>query len=191
MNSGIETVRFALQPLACLPCWKITTGYSSWLTFHFGQPRISVQEALLDSAIGAALHFRRMADVEGEFRLWIEMSDWVVFQDGERLADSESSPSVIRKAAAALQGQILVGVQLRHSPAQCEFVFDLGGKLCCHRYAEFESTDGLWHLFSPDGITTFLATGESCLKNRQGASGPGVVNPCIDSWILVGANLVT
>ena len=167
-----------------MPSWQVTGEFGSWLTFHFGAPRIIVNEPC------EALRYRRLASAEGQYKFWIEMCDWVVFQDGAKLAHNESDRDSIRRAAGNLCGQKLLGFSIGTGPPASEFVFDLGGRLCIRRYESSDPQDGLWHLSTFIGsdacrIISFTATSSVSVFEKQGDHHTEVDYCCEDAWIAV------
>ncbi len=182
--TSLEIIRAAFAPLVDLPCWQVTAEYGSWLTFHFGTPRVYVNEPC------EATRHRRLAGVEGQYQLWIEMCDWIVFQDGSRLARSESDRETLRRTAATLEGQKLIGFSIATRPASGDFVFDLGARLSIHSYDPFEADHGLWHLSTFRGrdaceIITFTAAGSVSVFQQHGDQHTEVEHECGDGWIAV------
>ena len=53
--------------------------YGTYLTFHFGTPKVEVLESL------AVLNHRRLARVDGQYVLSVEAYQWVAFQDGGKI----------------------------------------------------------------------------------------------------------
>lgn len=170
--------------LAGLPCWQATGEFGSYLTFHFGRPRICINEPC------EALRYRRLAGVEGEYQLWLEMCDWTVFQDGAKLAHNESDRESIRCAAATLQGQKLLGFTIGVNPTGGEFVFDLGGKIAFRRYDPYDAEEELWHLstYRDDTSTEIIsltALGRISAFFRKGDSYTQAEYPFDGGWIPV------
>lgn len=105
--------------------------------------------------------------------LRLEAYQWVAFQDGSRLAHSESPRAAIRRAAAALQGQKLIALVVCAAPAGGEFIFDLGARLAYQRQKLEEVT--LWNLrtcLDPDlddvDILSFTSVGKASLFTLRG-----------------------
>jgi hypothetical protein len=67
--------------------------------------------------------------------------------------------ATIAKAADWLNGQIVVSVDIRATPAWTRFRFDLGGELVLRRYAEWAADDDLWHFYSGTTSIHFGADG--------------------------------
>jgi hypothetical protein len=116
------------------------------------------------------------------------MCDWIVFQDGARLAHNESDRETIRRTAATLEGQKLIGFSIATRPASGDFVFDLGARLSIHSYDPFEADHGLWHLStSREGdacqIVTFTAGGSVSVFESHGDQHTEVNHECDDGWI--------
>lgn len=177
-------IRAAFAPLAGLPSWEVVGEYGSYLRFQFGNPRIVLIEPL------EALRYERLTYAEGQYELWIEMCDWVVFQDGARLAHNESERDEIRRAAATLQGQKLMGFSIQTKPAACEFTFDLGGRLALRRYDPLDATHELWHLSTHHDkdfveIVSFTAAGCLSVFEKKGKFETNTEYPCEDGWIAI------
>lgn len=143
--------------LAAQPCWQCTANYGSWLSLHFGQPRIVVREPV-PNAKRLSMQ-RRSADVQGDFLLWIEMGAWEYSEEGKPLQHSEQSREALQKVAALLQGQCISSVQLLHARTETIFEFDQGGQLRVWPHADASADDPLWHLYLPEKILTFQANG--------------------------------
>jgi hypothetical protein len=141
-RDGNPIVKKLFDRVAGLPCWNVENGYGSWLDFDFGRPSLSVHE------YGPPAKRRRIATVRGRHRLWIEMCDWTIMLGRKRLAHSESAAATIAKAARLLNGQVLVSVHVRSSPAWTRFPFDLGGEMIVRRYSDWSADEDLWHFYS-------------------------------------------
>lgn len=167
--TGNDIVRSAFAPIAGLPCWQALGEFGTWLTFHFGTPKVDVTEPT------EAIRHRRLAGVKGQYALRLEAYQWVAFQDGVRVAQSESPRDVIRQAAATLQGQKLIVLTVRTNPVGGEFVFDLGGRVAYQALDPKEET--LWSFrtrLDPDpdnaDIVSFTATGTISLFTFRGTA---------------------
>jgi hypothetical protein len=165
--SGNDMIRSAFTPIAGLPCWQALGEFGTYLTFHFGTPRVEVREP------SGAFGYRRRASPEGQYVLRVVAYQWAAFQDGARLAESESPRNDIRAAAATLEGQKLVGLTLRIAPTGGEFIFDLGGRIAYQRRDPAE--EELWTLrtrLDPDpdnvDIVSFTAAGAVSLFTLRG-----------------------
>lgn len=139
------------------PCWGVSNGYGSWLTFNFGKPRLEVREPNPESEL--AIFRMRGVRVKGEHTLRVDMAEWSIFQDGARLAHSESDREVIARAAATLEGQILLGARITPEPMATQSVFDLGGRLWVSRHRQWETEQDLWHVSNGETITVLHASG--------------------------------
>jgi hypothetical protein len=103
---GDDIIRAAFVQISGLPCWEVFGEFGTYLTFHFATPAISIREPC------EALRFRRLVSIHGEYVLSLQAYRWVAYQDGGRLAESESPRKDIRQAAAMLQGQKLLGLSI-------------------------------------------------------------------------------
>lgn len=121
--TAYDVIARAFAPIAGLPCWQALGEFGTYLTFHFGMPKVDVTEP------AESIRYRRLAGVHGQYVLRIEAYQWVAFQDGGKMAHAESPREVIREAAARLQGQKLIALTVHTGPAGGEFFFDLGGRV--------------------------------------------------------------
>jgi len=167
--TGNDIIRSSFNPIMGLPCWQVVGEFGTYLTFHFGNPKVVVNEPT------EATRHQRLAWVDGQYVLCLEAYQWVAFQDGGRLAHSESPRDIIRRAAAMLQGQKLIALTVRANPAGGEFIFDLGGRVAYQVRGPEEET--LWDFTTrldsdPDGvdIVSFTAAGTVSLFTRRGTA---------------------
>jgi hypothetical protein len=165
--TGDDKIRSAFVPIAGLPCWQAVGEFGTYLTFHFGTPKVVVTEP------SEAIRHRRLAGVEGQYVLRLEASQWVAFQDGGKVAHSESPREDVREAAARLQGQKLIVLTVCTQPAGGEFVFDLGGRVAYQVRGVEEET--LWTFstrLDPDpddaDIVSFTSAGRVSLCTLRG-----------------------
>jgi hypothetical protein len=162
-----DIILSAFSPIAGLACWQAVGEFGTYLTFHFGTPKVDVTEP------SEAIRHRRLVGVDGQYVLCLEAYQWVAFQDGGKVAHSESSRDAIRDVAARLQGQKLIALTLRTQPAGGEFVFDLGGRVAYQVRGAEEKT--LWTFrtrLDPDpddaDIVSFTAAGTVSLFTLRG-----------------------
>lgn len=71
----------------------------------------------------------------------------------------EGGVNTIKAALHRLEGKKLESVDIDDKTATTVFNFDLGGKLICKRFDEWESDDTMWALATPDGIHAYSADG--------------------------------
>jgi hypothetical protein len=139
------------------PCWGVWKGIGSFLTLYFGKPHLVIREPI-SARPGASNKVRanlatRGAYVEGDWHLWIYCCSWEVLFNNKRLAHSESSDSLIMRAANFLNGQKLVRFSILPRGTRCVFEFDLGGILKTWPYSR---TDEQWLLYEPTGNVLVL-----------------------------------
>ena len=146
-SQGSSTVRRHFSRISGHPCWGVTAEYGSWLGLNFGPPTLHVREGVSDSGQGGLQ--RRRVFVEGRYRLWIDLCDWTIFEDGRRRFHSAQPRAALRRAAAHLDGQILQHFSLELRPLRCSFGFDQGITLVTERCADARRDDELWHFYSP------------------------------------------
>jgi hypothetical protein len=114
------------------PCWRVSPGWGSFLTFEFGDPHLEVREPIQPKAkvsprVSKDL-MRRRIFIKGDWHLWIYCCDWKVFSKGKLIGKSTLQSS-IQRAADALDGQKLTRFSIRSKQMRCVFEFDLGGVL--------------------------------------------------------------
>jgi hypothetical protein len=131
------------------PCWRVSRGYGSFLTFEFGSPRLVVREPIAASKSAAARVRARLAQrrvvVRGDWHLWIYCCEWEVFNRGTRVGDS-SATAKIRRAIDFLDGQKLIQFSILPRKIGCVFRFDLGGVL---RTNPYDKESEQWILYEP------------------------------------------
>ena len=155
-----DPVQHAFAPVYGKPCWKAQKGYSSFLTFEVGEPRLEIgepRESLYVTPRGQRWKIpRRRIFLHGEWHLWIYRCAWSISLNGKQLAHSESSDVGITRAVAVLDGEALTRVAVS-ADARTEFDFDLGGVLQTWP----DDADGeQWMLFEPSGyVLTMRADG--------------------------------
>ncbi|MFO1394800.1 MAG: hypothetical protein U1F09_13630 [Steroidobacteraceae bacterium] len=103
---------------------------------------------------------RRAVFIEGDYLLWIEMGAWELFQNTRLEFHSEQSRAYLRRAAARLDGQKLVRVDLSSDGNQTKFAFDLGSTLVVLPKKRAEADDPLWHMYCQSKARSLLANGE-------------------------------
>jgi len=124
----------------------VTAEFGSWLTLHFGTPKLDVRDAV-PTARSKALQ-RRAVFVEGQHRLWIDLCDWEIIEAGRRRFHSDQRRGELRRAADHLDGQVLQGFSLSLRPLRCTFRFDAGSTLVTQRYSRARQDDELWRFYS-------------------------------------------
>jgi hypothetical protein len=155
-----DPIEATFQPLYGQPCWNAGKGYSSFVTFEFGQPRLEISEKVREgpfrfSATVQRTLRRRLAYVHGEWHLWIYCCAWSIALDGWRAAHSEARDHRIGRAMAALNGQALTRVSVNPTDSSTVFEFDLGGML---RTRPYDKTSEQWMLYEPAGTCFTLGT---------------------------------
>jgi hypothetical protein len=134
------------------PCWGVSHGFGSFLTFEFGVPRLVVREPLSlasnESPRVKRVLARRSVHVHGDWHLWIYCCEWRVLHQGRVVGDWTASPRRIDRAARELNGQKLVDVRLNPRGARTRFVFDLGAELETKPYDRISEQ---WLLYEPNG----------------------------------------
>lgn len=131
------------------PCWGVSPGHGSFLTFEFGKPHLKVYEPIAASK-GTSARVReglarRQAHVRGEWHLWLYCCDWEVLSKGKPVGDS-STKLKMRRAAHVLNGQKLIRFLVLPRGVQSVFEFDLGATLKTRPY---DNESEQWLLYEP------------------------------------------
>jgi hypothetical protein len=142
-----------VRPMIGLPAWGAKQGHGSFLTFEFGEPKLEVHERQSKEK-----GLRRSAYVRGQWHLWIYCCHWRAVQDGEQLAWSEDGVEAIRRAAATLDGQKLLAVDVDPDKGRSTFTFDLGGLLETWPDGD-DPTDEQWMILTDKESFAYRADG--------------------------------
>lgn len=123
-----------LRPALGKPCWLVKHGHGSFVTMEFGEPQVEIREpepgpVRIEGAPERSL--RRLAQVHGDWQLWIYCCQWSLSLHGTQIAYDESGDLTMNRALGVLNGQILTGVQIEPG-SQTTFWFDLGCSLVTH-----------------------------------------------------------
>jgi hypothetical protein len=155
MADGAKVTRAYFRHLHGLPCWQASGEVGTWLSLHFGAPRIVTREPIPDSKVKSLR--RRKAWVNGEYHLWIEMAAWEYTEPkGPKL--KPRSRESIRRVAALACGQVLKRVTIRPRSRKSIFQFDYG-TLTTWPYADLGPDDPLWHLYTRTQCLTLQSGG--------------------------------
>jgi len=144
-------------PLSGLPAWGGLASWGTWLSLEFAQPRLEVREAM--PTTGNPRLRRRHASVVGEHNLWLDMCHWEILDGARRRFHSEQSRHLLRRAAAHLDGQIVVALSISVRPLTSEFHFDDGTRLIARRLPRADPDWELWHLYSPRNYLGLTSAG--------------------------------
>jgi hypothetical protein len=172
------------------PSWNVHRGYSSFITFEFGKPKLKVLKKVFMPGKNSGFTYpRRLAHVHGEWHLWIYCCDWVIRQDGRKVGDSTSEKNA--EGCSVLGGQYLTKVVVNPKNWQTDFYFDLGGHLQTKAYPknwrkdfprhlkaklhinelnEHEPSE-MWNLRCPDG-RYFLLRSDGKFSHQSGKTPP-------------------
>jgi hypothetical protein len=115
--------------------WRVRRGHGSFLTFDFGQRVL------------------RGGHMQGQWRLWIYLSNWLLTRDGRALANSDSDHHVIEVAVRRLEQAALTGVEFNADQSPTTFIFeDFRLRVSPADYLDNpDHRDEYWLLFTPDG----------------------------------------
>jgi len=151
------------------PCWGVTHCHCCGIHFEFGKPRLEIREPTA-ARPKASRHVRELlarrgVAVRGQWRLWIWMCDWEIFQKGKRLG-SDRARSRLQPIVHSLGGQKLIRFSIRSRGNKCVFEFDLGGVLITHPWG---SDDDQWMLYEPSGFVLTFRGGNrfSFIRSNQ------------------------
>lgn len=150
-------LRGYFRKVSGLPCWGVQSEFGTWLSLEFGEPRLDIKEAIPDSKF---LNRRRVF-VKGPYSLWIEMGSWELYEKGSRpIFHSGQVRKQLRRAAARLSGQILIGISQSKRPVVTEFTFDHGYRLRVTAYYRARKDEPLWHLYTKRGVISLRMDGK-------------------------------
>lgn len=145
------------RPLRSLPCWLVTAEYGSWISLHFGEPRLRISEGTPNAPLRSMR--QRAVFVEGDFLIWIEMGEWELFQDKKLAFHSEQRRAYLRRAATNLDGQQIKQVEVVAKKRETHFTFDFGSELIVRPTAEAKPEEPLWHVYGKHRCLSMLANG--------------------------------
>ena len=115
------------------PCWRVTHGHGSFLTFEFGDPHLEIREPIVPKAEVSPAErdqlMSRKVFIHGDWHLWIYCCAWRVLRGDTLVGDSSSSRAGMEQAADFLDGQKLLQFSITTDGVRCRFDFDLGGTL--------------------------------------------------------------
>ena len=160
MNSPVNSLKLIREHFAQisgLPCWNVHQGYGAFVTFEFGKPSLEVRAPRPNSKFLSSQRGRVL--IRGTHHFWIEQCDWRVVDVETVVAASESSREIISGALNRIAGHTLNGVKIVPEFGTCTFSFEHGIRFELERYADFESDDPMWHLYCPDSVISYLASG--------------------------------
>jgi hypothetical protein len=141
-------LREVFRNLYGIPCWSVRQGHGSFLTFEFGSPRQETGDVIERRPDDPTSYARRHVGMHGDWHLWIYCCGWRIAQDGNVLANSESTRESITQACAVLEGQTLTEITFRPERGASRFKFDRGGKINTGPYDDELNVQ--WRLFCPD-----------------------------------------
>ena len=141
-----QVLRRHFRRLSGLPSWGVTEEYGV-LGLSFGVPRLQVREAIPDSKVRALQ--RRRTWISGQHLLLVEPCNWEVLHAPRRRIASDQQPHLRKRAARALNGQVLVNLVLTVRPLSATFHFDQGTRLVLKRQRRAPRDSLLWRLYSP------------------------------------------
>jgi len=174
-ESAIDIIQAVFAPLYGKPCWQVQQGYSSFLTFEFGEPHLKINDPRPNPRAKTAARRRRAARrsvwVRGDWHLWLYMCDWTLYQ-GDRLAATTYSPNQrIGNALLDIDGQMLTGVSVSSDLRRSTFTFDLGGRIETVADDEPDKPAEQWMLFEPSGYVLTVRS-DGCYHHDRGNTAP-------------------
>lgn len=176
-----QTITTAFAPLIGLPCWGVSRGHGSILSFEFGSPHLSVREPIVSTSPSAKVRQRlaqRRVTPVGAWNLFVFCCHWRLVASGETLAEDADTHERIDAAARTVDGQKLTSFTLDAASHSTSFAFDLGATLRTWPYAVDDDADEQWSLYQPDGcVLTYRADGHCCLGPRNEKPGEETWHP--------------
>jgi copper chaperone CopZ len=104
----------------------------------------------------------RWVQIKGECGLHLFLTSWTIMEDDDVAAtiDSpyEGCVNSIKAALHRLEGKKVEKVEI-DADATTIFTFDLGGKLICKRFDDWQPDEELWSLRTPNGYYGLQADG--------------------------------
>ena len=175
-----QAIASVLKNIIGKPCWNVKQGYGSFITFEFGEPKLTCYEFK-----NRQYHItERHIYVHGEWHLWIYCCDWKIFQNGYENARCESSDKTIDKALSHLDGQKIVGLEIDSANKSCSFTFDLGGLLETTS-GDYEPLTNEWLLFEPSGYVLCYRNDGCYSYHPSNSSDASAIWQKIDNQITV------
>jgi hypothetical protein len=171
----MDALAEAFEPVYGTPSWGVKRGVGSCLTLDFGTPRVEIDDVREFSAYVGPERMpvpRRIAQVKGEWFLWIYWCDWSLSWNDREIANSESEDLVIDRALHVLNGQSLTKVSAGAGDGTSTFSFDLSCTLQTRPappddYAEDDRQEE-WMFFHPPGrVLTLYGNGRLESKNSD------------------------
>jgi hypothetical protein len=135
MKAAATDIRQYLRPLLRTRPWKARLGVGSFLTFEFGRG------------------IRNNGHVQGEWHLWIYLSNWALLHGDRQLADSNSDRRVISVSIRRLEEAPLSDVLFEPQDLKTTFVFG-DFRLVVSPADHLDDTDKhdhYWLFFMPNG----------------------------------------
>jgi hypothetical protein len=144
------------KPVIGLYAWGTWWDNQAGTNIEFGEPSLIAHKERLHKG-----HRTRWVQVKGECSLQLWLTSWTIMEDDDVAATIESpyegSFNSITAALNRLEGKKLESIDI--DSATTTFSFDLGGKLICKRFDEWEADDNMWYLRTPNEIHVCSADG--------------------------------
>jgi hypothetical protein len=171
----VDAVAEAFEPLYGLPSWRVERGVGSFLVLDFGTPRVRIDDVRdVHAYIGTDFMpvARRIADVLGEWHIWIYWCAWSLSWRDREIATSESTELEIDRALSVLRGQSLTVVTAGADDGRSSFAFDLACILKTWPTRPYDLAAGddqaEWMLFQPSGeVLSLYADGQLRTSQRD------------------------
>jgi len=146
-------IRQYFKPVLGSPPWRVKLGVGSFVTFEFG-PRKKVD-----------------GHMQGERRLWIYLSNWMLLHGERQLVNSDTERRLISVAIRRLEGAALTDVQLDSRDFRTTFIF--GGFRLVVSAADYlddpDKRDHYWLFFMPGEV---LRVGPGGVTVEECATAP-------------------
>jgi hypothetical protein len=150
MKTAAIDIHQCFQPVIGTQPWRVKPGVGSFLTFEFG------------SRIKPSGH------VQGQWHLWIYLSNWKLFHGDRLLVDSNADRKPITLATRRLEGEVLSAVDF--DPRARETVFTFKDFRLVVSPADYlqgtDDRDKYWIFYMPNDEV--LAAGPSGIQLERG-----------------------